>query len=333
MAGGMGHVMRCLAIAQVWRDQGGKCVFALGEFAAARERLVAEGMIVAPIDARTGSAEDATQLVQLAGSLHAEWVVVDGYGFHERYQSILKEAGMKVLFLDDFGHSDHYFADLVLNQHPQASSNFYPQREAYSRLLLGPSYALLRREFKVKRADRSDVPPIARRLLVTMGGCDADNVTERVIQTLPKMRNLGMETKVVIGAGNPHKASIRRAAEEVGGNISLQESPEMPELMEWADLAVTAGGGTCYELALVGVPMFLITMARNHERTCRELAGRGAAIDAGWFHCLKPDRLAGLLQAIITDQERRRSLIGNAGRLVDGKGAERVVECMISQIN
>jgi len=331
IASGMGHGMRCLAIAQAWQDAGGDCVFALNEIAALEQRLCSERMTVSPIDAPAGSQQDLAQLVKLARVNNASWVVVDGYVFNGEYQFALKQAGLNVLFLDDFGHAGHYFADIVLNQNPQASPTFYTQRETYTRLLLGPTYALLRREFRSPRTSSREVPPLARKLLLTMGGCDADNVTARVIEALPLIQVAGLETKVVVGGGNPHHESLRQLADDFNGNLSLIDStPRMPELMAWADLAISAGGGTCYELAFLEVPMFVITIAKNHERTCQILAERGAAVDAGWFHSLDSDQLAKSLQSLISDQRQRGFLAENACRLVDGNGAARVVASMIT---
>ena len=64
------------------------------------------------------------------------------------YQSALKRAGRKVLFVDDNGHAEHYSADLVLNQNAYASEDLYRNREAATELLLGLQYAMLRREFR-----------------------------------------------------------------------------------------------------------------------------------------------------------------------------------------
>ena len=108
----------------------------------------------------------------------------------------------------------------------------------------------------------------------------------------------------------------------------VENARHMPDLMARADLAITAGGVTCYELAFLRVPMFLITMAQNHERTCQVLAEQGAAIDAGWFHASTRDRLTGALKDIMVDPEQRKAMVEKASALVDGEGGARVVVSM-----
>ena len=96
--------------------------------------------------------------------------MLDGYHFRGDYQRAVKQAGQSLLALDDFGHAEHYWADIVLNQDLNAEESLYRNRESYTRLLLGPNYVCLRREFRCcPRPQRQFTGP-ARKLLVTLGG-------------------------------------------------------------------------------------------------------------------------------------------------------------------
>jgi UDP-2,4-diacetamido-2,4,6-trideoxy-beta-L-altropyranose hydrolase len=330
LAMGTGHVMRCLALAQAWQDAGGDVVFAMAEAPpATEERIRLEHARVVPVEAPSASPQDARQVARLAQDCQAEWIVVDGYHFGASYQRNLKQEALKVLFVDDNVHAEHYFADLVLNQNARADEADYVHRELYTNVLAGPRYALLRREFLAWCEVRREVPAYARKILVTMGGSDPGNVTLRVIQALQMVHVEGLQAKIVVGSSNPHSQSLADAASRLEGRVQLlKDTPHMPDLMAWADVAISAGGGTCYELALLQTPMFLITMAGNHERACEVLAERGIAISAGWFHLLDRNKLARALEKMMGDRELRRRLVNNGRCLVDGKGAARVVESM-----
>ena len=160
---GTGHVMRCLALAQAWQDAGGSCVFAMAEpTPAVEERVAAEGIQVVRFRKTIpGSSQDAAQLVELARAQGAAWLVVDGYHFDAEYQRRLKDTELKLLWVDDNGESAHYYADLVLNQNAHARDGLYVHREPYTRLLLGPRYALLRREFARWRDWKREIAPLA----------------------------------------------------------------------------------------------------------------------------------------------------------------------------
>jgi UDP-2,4-diacetamido-2,4,6-trideoxy-beta-L-altropyranose hydrolase len=328
---GLGHVMRCLSVAEVWQEVGGRCSFVTCCMGAAPlERLSTAGVAVEFSDAAAGSDSDAAQLVRSAREQGAAWVMVDGYHFGGDYQQAIKNAGLKLLFVDDYGHAGRYSADLVLSQQLQASEIPFEKRSANTRLLLGPRYFGLRREFEAWRDFKREVPEVARKILVTMGGSDPDNVSLQVLQALRAVEVKGLEVTVVLGGSNPHGPSVVQEALAWGDSLRLERNTRrMPELMAWADVGVSAGGGTCYELAFLQTPMFLITIAMNHERTCRVLADQGMAIHGGWFNILDSAQLTSALRQLILDRELRGSLAERAHTLLDGKGAHRVVQSMI----
>ena len=119
---GTGHVMRMIALAQAWQDRGGEVRFISAEITAPlAQRLKDETFNLSHIKARSGSEEDLKQSLrvirgaQKSGNSTAR-VVLDGYHFDSAYQLGIKEAGMLLLLMDDFGHADYYHADWVLNQ-------------------------------------------------------------------------------------------------------------------------------------------------------------------------------------------------------------------------
>jgi UDP-2,4-diacetamido-2,4,6-trideoxy-beta-L-altropyranose hydrolase len=329
---GLGHVMRCLSVAQAWQEAGGRCLCltcCMG--AAAQDRLHAAGVAVEFSDAAAGSDADAAELVRSARQQGAAWVVVDGYHFGADYQQAIKDAGLKLLFADDYGHAGRYSADLVLSQQLRASEIPFENRDANTQLLLGPRYFGLRREFQGWRDFKREVPDVARKVLVTMGGSDPDNVSLQVLQALRAVDVNGLEVTVVVGGSNPHGPSLVQEAMAWGDSLRLESNTRrMPDLMAWADVAVSAGGGTCYELAFLQTPMFLITIAMNQERTCQVLADQGMAIHGGWFNVLDSAHLTASLRQLILNRELRNSLAQRAHTLLDGKGAHRVVQTMIA---
>jgi UDP-2,4-diacetamido-2,4,6-trideoxy-beta-L-altropyranose hydrolase len=330
---GTGHVMRCLALAQAWQDSGGSCTFLATDLPAAlAHRLLAEGTEVQRVAAEPGSAPDATQTACLACAVSADWVVVDGYRFGSDFQRALRDAGHRVLAIDDYGHCEHYSADLVLNQNAHADARLYCHREPSTVLLLGTDYVLLRREFLTYRDRNRPVSVLGRKVLVTMGGADPDNITERVVRALNHLDVEGLETLVVVGASNPHRQIIESAMVQSGlrGELLINVT-DMAKLMAWADAAVTAGGTSVWELALLGVPALGIGRAHQEIELLRFAASRGIVIDLGSYldvaPCLIAERLAGLLE----NSKERARLAEAARRLVDGLGAERVVRAMLSQ--
>jgi UDP-2,4-diacetamido-2,4,6-trideoxy-beta-L-altropyranose hydrolase len=240
---GTGHVMRCLALAQAWQANGELIIFLMANKAPVlAERLNCEGFQVVYVPYSIGSAEDAQGAIDLARQSNAGWIVIDGYQFGAEYQCKIKEAGFRLLCLDDYGHAERYDADIVLNQNISAHPNLYRNRKPYTQLLLGTPYALLRQEFWQWRGWNREVSAIATKILVTLGGADPDNVTLTVIQALQKIDLLGIEAIVVIGGSNPYGDLLEQTVRTTQIPIQLLKNVQnMPELMAWAEIAILQG--------------------------------------------------------------------------------------------
>ena len=330
VAMGTGHVMRCLALAQAWQDAGGRAGFAMAEMATwVQQRLLQESVPIFEVSSPAGTGEDARSTAAIAREQAAAWVVVDGYQFGQDYPQLVKAAGFKILFLDDYGHAEHYVADLVLNQNVSADANAYENRTPYTRLLLGPAYCLLRREFNAWREWKREFTPAAHRVLVTMGGSDPENFTQRAIEALNLVDDEELEAAIVVGGSNAHAELLDRIASQAGKKISVQRGiSNMAELMAWADIAVSAAGTTCWEMCLMGLPALLIDLAENQTPVARELNRRGCAVHLGGPGDVSSTKLAGQVERLLNSMEERRALSLRCRELVDGKGAQRVVSAM-----
>lgn len=328
VAMGTGHVMRCLALAQAWRDAGGRAVFAMAETTSAiQARLTAESCEVLSLACAAGTQDESRRTIALARERQAGWIVVDGYQFGADYQRALKDAGLEILFLDDYGHAQHYFADMVLNQNVSASESLYQQKEPQTRLLLGPRYALLRREFAAWAGRKRDVSPVGNRVLVMMGGSDAENLTARAIEALA-LAHLDLETTVVVGGSNPRWATLQDAAARSQQKITVRRDvANIAELMGGADVAVSAAGSTCWELCLMGLPALLIDVADNQNALATELDRKGCAIHLG-DRTVSAKTIAAGLQRLYNDYGLRLSLSRRSRELVDGNGSRRVVSLL-----
>ncbi len=327
---GTGHVMRCLALAQAWIDAGGAAKFlSAGLPEGTAERLAREKIETISLKALPGTEADAAETAASAENVRAACVVLDGYQFGAAHQNSLKGAGKKVLFVDDYGHADQYDVDIVLNQNVDAMSDLYSKRGRDTVLLLGPRFALLRREFSPWRNRAPRIDAEARRLLVTLGGSDPENVTGKVLQALIPLKGEGVEIVALLGAGNVHRIELEKISAGFGGALRLETNPpDVPERMAWADIVLSGAGSTCWELCLLGRPSLLFVLAANQRSIAEGLQGHAAAVNMGWGRSAEPRAILESVKELMASQ-KRRSEMSRAGRsLVDGDGSRRVLRAL-----
>lgn len=320
--------MRCLALAQGWRAMGGEAQFVMSEpIASLMNRLTAEGIgAVELIGDAPGSLADADEAVRVYQRQGAELLAVDGYHFGAQYQERLKQHDVRLLAFDDYGHAGSYAADFVLNQTNCASEGLYARRASYTRLLLGTDYTVLRREFWPYADFVREHTARATRILVTLGGADPDNVTAKVLSGLTQLRSRNIEVTIVAGSANVHREALadQLAASGLAGRL-LTNVSDMPLLMAWADLAVTAGGSTVWELALLEVPCVSVILADNQAPCLDELHARGAVLNLGWHHQASAAAFAAAIESLAHDRLLRVEMASRLQRYIDGRGLDRVL--------
>ncbi len=321
---GVGHIMRCLALCQAWIDDGGQAAFvcaALPDTVA--HRLKIEGVPLFPIHAVVGSTEDAEATLRVAAELAAAWIVTDGYRFGTDYHERLRGSGRHVAAIDDKGHLDRYVADLVINQNLHADAISYDHRMPWTQLLLGPRYALLRREFRRWKGAARVYPEQASKLLVLLGGSDPHDHTSRVLDSLAAA---SLEVTAIIGPANPRVEQIRSRFE--GRLRILSNLPDITPLLREADMALSSAGTTVWELALFGTPMILGAALDVEELLATRLARAGGCIYLGRFDSVDPNRIVEEIEQLAADRHARHQLGSMAAKIIDGQGADRVVAAM-----
>jgi UDP-2,4-diacetamido-2,4,6-trideoxy-beta-L-altropyranose hydrolase len=330
---GTGHVMRCLALAQAWKDAGGTAIFAMTEEMPEIEcRLIGYGFTVHHISAKPGSEKDAALTIDLAISKNACFAVVDGYQFGSEYQMSLKKARLSSLFIDDYGHAKSYSADLVLNQNIYAHEELYKDRDSKTKLLLGSPFILLRREFLSCQRMRIN-PDKAGKILVTLGGSDPENVTLKILSSLQNLTSNGLEVAVVVGAGNAHNLALQSAAK--GSQIPIRlirNASNMPELLEWADMAIISGGTTTYEAAFMGLPCLIVIIAENQVMVAEKFAEIQAAINLGWHGNLSCECVHKSIEQLQVNCKARENMSRIGKQLVDGLGTTRVIKAILGKV-
>ncbi len=314
--------MRCLALARAWQAAGGQAAIipstpttAIGDLAA--RAGVTETVCEQPC------APDASLATVLDAAPEGAWVAVDGYRFTREFESALRAVGRRVLVIDDVAERLVHDADVLLNQNLGAEGLVY-EVPAGARTLFGPAYALLHPEFSAASRTRQAADEV-RHVLVTFGGSDVRGLSPFMVEAARDALGSHVIIKVVVGPDSASPVHRALAANE------LERAPDparMAELLTWADLAVAAAGSTTWELCACGVPAVIVPVADNQRGIASELDRHGAAVSLGWYEALSPDRVRSAILDVAHDRERRQRLIDAGQRMVDGRGADRVVDVM-----
>jgi len=327
---GTGHVMRCLALAQALVG-GGEAPTFLGccRNPALRRRIRDAGARFVSLPGAHPNPADLRATLRFIGKSEPDWLVMDGYHFDPEYQQAARATGVQVLVIDDLACWPEYHADILLNQN-LAAENLSYVCDQDTELLLGMRYVMLRREFLGWRGTHHAVTPVARRVLVTMGGSDPGNATLMAIEALDRTDLPQLEAVVVVGADNRRLEQLRAVSRQLRLSVRVVRNVQnMPDLMAWADIVLTTAGGTVWELLYMGCPTLSFTRMSVQEADYRSLEQRGAMRCLGNEAAAKPEHVAEAIKDLACSVTARRRMSATGRRLVDGQGAARVVREML----
>jgi UDP-2,4-diacetamido-2,4,6-trideoxy-beta-L-altropyranose hydrolase len=308
---GFGHLRRCITLADELAARGSDCVFWLAN---TEERNVPGG-ISYPVTTVDPALEPGTGTAGLPGD--AGMLIVDDYAVAESTLSAFGNDGERLTVVIDDLADRRLDVDAVINPGAAAHLLSYAVGERCV-LLLGAQYALLRPSFR-GAASRA-APEKIGRVLVTLGGSDPENRTGAVLETV--LRRLpDCQVDLVIGPFFDGRIAI-----SAGPRVRSHRAPaDLAPLMAEADLAVSAGGQTTYELAAMGVPTLALCLAPNQKPNLEALAALGALRHVGDETTLDEE-----LGRIAGDAQARGRLSDTARRLVDGRGAARAAERLLA---
>ena len=255
-------------------------------------------------------------------------VLVDHYQATAEYFQRLREAGVGVAVIDDLADRDLAAVDWILNQNPFADQLDYPEGNGAT-VLRGLNYALLREQFVDARAQlvrEFDAP--GRKVLVTLGGSGVERKCAAIVQALGTVERR-LDVRVVLGAAKPDP--VVDAVQAMPHDVAVLQCIEnMADQMVWADVALSAGGSTCWEMCCLGVPMVLTGLSPDQARNLPVLADAGVAVSTGMWDDATPQRMVRALVGLMDDPEQLAEMSCCGRSLVDGAGADRAAASLMA---
>lgn len=320
-----GHLIRCLAIADAAREKGEETTFIVADQKPV-DLLKKRGYPYIVLQTEWNCMEDEIpKLISWIKELGIEKILIDSYQVTEKY---LKEIGLytRIFYLDDL-NAFAYPVDAIIcyaNYYKQFHYEKYMQQE---QLFLGVKYTPLRKVFwncpSKKIADRVE------KLLILSGGSDPYNVAGKLLEVI----ELADYKEIVVICG-PYNENYQQLAVEYKSNqnVHIKQNVDNIEVeMKKADVAISAGGTTLYELCALGVPTISYSFVDNQLDNVKQFQ-REQLID--YAGDVRYDNIAVNINTILRkyrDAEMlRKTRSEGMQKMIDGKGAERIAEALMA---
>ena len=342
---GSGHLMRCLTLAEALRDQDVQVSFVCRELSGnlislLRKKEMAVLVLSAPTINSVKSindytawlgvsqAEDAAQTILALDGEKPDWLVIDHYGLDVLWEKMLRSYCGRIMAIDDLANRQHD-CDVLLDQNYSVESEqrYKALVPKSCHVLLGPTYALLRKDFQILRQQQVGRCNALKQLLVFFTAGDDQGETLKAMQGIA-LFGKAEQVNVVIGNANPDMLAIKAICMTKNWGYHCQVD-YMPTLIAKADLVIGGSGSSNWERCALGVPALVVILAENQANIARALDSAGVVINLGWNTTMQAIDYATALNAMTA--ELLVALSEQALKLVDALGAKRVVDILITK--
>jgi UDP-2,4-diacetamido-2,4,6-trideoxy-beta-L-altropyranose hydrolase len=344
---GAGHVVRCLALAEALRGHGESVLFVSREQAGhCCDLIESQGFPVARLP-ESGTAaqhhdsqgsvspfgvsweQDAWETLGVIRGrrVRPDWLVVDHYSLDHQWEQRLRSEVGKILIIDDLANRRHE-CDLLLDQNYFAApqTRYTGLLPSNARCLLGPKYAMLRREFSTVSA--SSQIPIGERLLVSVGAHDPFWICDMSLEAIRQIGMPIMGVEVITGADDGLRRRLAVSAVDMVAMKLHGYVRDTASVMRRCTMAIGAGGSSTWERCALGLPSLVAIVADNQRPMVHDLARLGVISSLGEASELTVAALADSIERLMSDRLVRESMRAKGIQLVDGNGVGRVVEEM-----
>ena len=300
---GMGHVVRCLALADALVSLGHTVMFATQHETAGFDRIRRSSYRVvdyAPDDltwvmrstryqACIVDVENGPDRIMLnAARRFSKVVVIGGSGYVMKDREAIREI------------ADLFIAQTLLPNDADVTGAEH--------IIIRPEYAQCK-------------PSPDGHILISMGGGDPHSMTHRVLSL---MEGIGRKLVVING-----QASEAIEISEANDSILFVHAPDsLAAYMNGAALFIGALGMSAFEAAAAGVPALLTAWSADHEDATKALASGDVAINLGTWDKLDDGELRQAALDVIGHEARWLAMSVSGKTMVDGKGAARVANCI-----
>ncbi|MCR5209303.1 MAG: UDP-2,4-diacetamido-2,4,6-trideoxy-beta-L-altropyranose hydrolase [Lachnospiraceae bacterium] len=332
-----GHMTRCLSVAEAARKTGAVPVFIVAEEVSAampREKGFETIVLNRIFDDYDNEIAVMAKLVEKRG---IKTLLIDSYWVTEKYVSAMTKL-TNTAYFDDL-HEKIWDVDILINYAVNAKKYSYEKEYKGTKLLLGCDYMPLRGEYNENLPEKI-INDEVKNILVVSGGADEPHFLYGLTRRLKDHGEFaGITFTVITGRFNNDHERIEEISKENSSDISLphirvcRNLPSLKDELLNADICISAGGTTLYELAATGTPGICCMIADNQRDNVEGFSSKGLLEYAGdvreeGFFKVLFEKLTYLKEK----KDIREKMSAELKRVVDGKGAARIASAITDKI-
>lgn len=352
---GIGHVMRCLTLANALKIQGVKCSFICRRHEGNIISLIEkQGFIVYQLTSNSvfhrpysksghlswlgiSQEQDAKECTFILNQIKPDWLIIDHYALDSTWEKTLRPYCKKIMVLDDLADRNHE-CDLLLDQSiGRQQSDYRNYLPLKTKLLLAPKYLLLRKPFldTALKSKESRPRKVIKNVFISMGGMDNHNYISQILLAIIDLhKESPISVNIIISSQAPHINEIHSLQKQLPFHINIYDkcvAEDLADFMMKADIAISASGFTSYELVCMHVPTLLIPLSDIQYKVAKELVKFAPVYILDFKTKNIENEIKRKVFSIVKLTEFYKDIKNQSHECfyIDGKGLQRVIQCLM----
>ena len=262
------------------------------------------------------------------------FIIVDHYALAAPWEKKIS-AYAPILVVDDLSDRPHECKWLIDQTFGKSDADYLSLVPDSTKLMIGPQYALIRKEFTaVAKLFKRNLPNTEVRVLLTLGGVDKNNDISKVLFFLKACKDISKKkivTTVITSNSNPNINDLQETVGRLKDTLLLVDVNNMAELMATHDVCIGAAGSTSWERCVMSLPTLSIVIAVNQKIIAKNLADADVILDLGLMTDITQEKFIETFYSLINDTNLYNSLSIKSMSLCDGLGCNRIMKEVLGQ--
>lgn len=278
---GMGHMMRCMCIADALVNMGKDILFILSPDSDVQSiKRGTFNVIKMPKSGNQGwDLQEALKTIRLN---NVSLLVIDSYRIMLNDFTEFKK-NTKVIYLDDL-YTYNADVNAIINCNIDSRSEPYNAACVSGRkVFTGAGYFPLRQEFAGYK--NASLRQAVKSVLITTGSTDPCKCAAQIIKTVPINDYPGILFKILLGKYYPddYVDYLKMNCIDLGNIKFVEWGRNIAKTISESDVVISSGSSTVFESLSLNVPCITFQFAENHNAECVELDRLGMAPWAGIY--------------------------------------------------
>lgn len=322
---GYGHLVRCVSIAEYFRNFSFNCIFVhkkneLGDTITVKD-------IGGDFDYKIISNENEIENYYINGKKNLILLDVNNVPLfpkrqdYSKYINFLKKSNFIVVSFEEF-IKRKINSDIIIIPYVGASRLFH-DIELTRKLLLGQKYFVYRKEFILSK--KVTIKKRVKNIFICMGGSDPDFLIEKYLSYIVKNIN-NLNLNIVLAKVEDRRIDkIHRSLAFYKGKYIIHINPtNLASIIHDSDIGVINSGLIKYETALLGLPCLCVSNNKTHEIIMQEFVNQTGYIHLGVTDNVSESCFIDSFRKLLNDKVMRKKLNSKCLKSFDANGMNRI---------